>query len=104
MLFSVWFLARFYTEYTAVFGNWKQMYIELLHSKFLSDRYTLNRSFLVFGSDDRTYMTAARFPKMLLITITPGCDGNVTFQAPDMPELQYRIPDYNDDLKTSTCM
>jgi len=64
----------------------------------------LDRSFLVFGSTDRTYMTAARFPKMLLITITPGCDGNVTFQAPDMPELQYRIPDYNNNLKTSTCI
>jgi len=49
-------------------------------------------------------MTAARFPKMLLITIIPECDGSVTFQAPDMPELQYRIPDYNNDLKTSTCM
>jgi MOSC N-terminal beta barrel domain. len=66
--------------------------------------YTLNRSFLVFGSNNRTYMTAATFPKMLLITITPGCEGNVTFRAPGMPELQYRIPDCNNDLKTSTCM
>ncbi|PNF37256.1 Mitochondrial amidoxime-reducing component 1 [Cryptotermes secundus] len=64
----------------------------------------LDRTFLVFGSDDRTYMTAARFPKMLLITITAGSDGIVTFRAPDMPPLPYRIPDSNEDLTTSTCI
>ncbi|XP_021919385.1 mitochondrial amidoxime-reducing component 1-like isoform X2 [Zootermopsis nevadensis] len=64
----------------------------------------LDRTFLVFGSDDRTYMTAARFPKMLLITITPESDGIVTFRAPDMPELQYKIPDSSEGLTTSTCI
>jgi hypothetical protein len=63
----------------------------------------INRTFLVFGSEDRAYMTAARFPKMLLITITPECDRIVTFRAPDMPVLKYKIPDSSEDLTTSTC-
>jgi hypothetical protein len=66
--------------------------------------FLTNRSFLVFGSDDRTYMTAARFPKMLLITVTPKRDGIVIFQAPDMPPLPYKIPSNNEDLTTSNCM
>jgi hypothetical protein len=66
--------------------------------------FAINRTFLVFGSDDRTYMTAARFPKMLLIKITSGSDGIVTFQAPDMPPLPYKIPSNNEDLTTSNCM
>jgi len=49
-------------------------------------------------SDDRTYTTASRFPKIFLIAIT------VTFRTPDIPELQYMIPDSNDDLKISTCL
>jgi hypothetical protein len=65
---------------------------------------SINRTFLVFGTDDRTYMTAARFPKMLLITIKSGNDGIVTFQAPDMPPLPYKIPSNKEDLTTSSCM
>ncbi|KAJ9578968.1 hypothetical protein L9F63_024927, partial [Diploptera punctata] len=65
----------------------------------------LDRTFLVFGSEDRTYMTAARFPKMVLITITPETDGNVLFKAPGMPTLRYKIPDSTkDELSASTCI
>ncbi|PSN39539.1 hypothetical protein C0J52_12384 [Blattella germanica] len=65
----------------------------------------LDRTFLVFGSDDRKYMTAARFPKMLLITITPEKNGIVTFQAPGMPEFQFKIPDGSqEELSASSCI
>ncbi|XP_069697211.1 mitochondrial amidoxime-reducing component 1-like isoform X1 [Periplaneta americana] len=65
----------------------------------------LDRTFLVFGSEDRKYMTAARFPKMLLVTITPESDDSVTFRAPGMPDLTYKIPEpAEQNLKTSTCI
>ena len=62
------------------------------------------RTFMVFGSEDRTYLTIARFPKMLLITITPEEDGNVSFRAPGMSTLHCRIPNSAEDVPESYCM
>jgi len=59
---------------------------------------------LVSVSDDRTYTTTSRFPKIFWSLLHPGCEGTDTFRAPAIPELQYMIPDSNDDLKISTCL
>jgi hypothetical protein len=97
----------------AAVDKWSRHAKSLVHISYCIGQFTslvtdvifsTNRTFLVFGSDDRTYMTAARFPKMLLITITAEFDGIVTFRAPHMPPLPYKVPDSNEDLTTSTCM
>nr|CAD7601814.1 unnamed protein product [Timema genevievae] len=62
-----------------------------------------DRFFLAYNASSGEFVTARGHPKMVLIQVVPREDGDVTFLAPGMPELQVRLPTEGSAVEKREC-
>lgn len=63
----------------------------------------LFRFFIVYDEKTEEFKTARTYPKMLLINVTLDDNDAVKLSAPNMPELQVKVPQDSENNKRTHC-
>ena len=57
----------------------------------------------MYGEENGEFKTARTFPKMLFMKTTPQSENVVKLSAPEMPDLDIKIPDGSEKQRHSQC-